>query len=181
MADGIVFDVSELLAMESKLTSFGNDTARKSVRRALQAPGKVLRDAIAARAPERPDERSPHGSLPKGRMRASVVFQIFEKSVAAGIEKKFSHIARFVEFGHMAGEQTGKESYRDKKGKLRYRRIRAKHVPPHPFIRPAFDESIEAAKAAFCTALAEEIARVDRRTGNVSSSDSDSATSSAEE
>lgn len=159
MPDGginINVDISEVDQYFTEIA----DPARvkKITRKALRKGAQITRDAIAARAPERPD--LPSGTaLPIGALASDIVISSFTDnnghevaSVHPG--KETSHAAGWVEFGHqmvrggsltLAGKGSGH--------RVGTHGMTSTFVPPHPFFRPAVEESQEAAAGAIVESL----------------------------
>ena len=102
--------------------------------RALAAGIYVIAEAVVSRAP-----------VETGDMAKALVInvEINQTSLNGMAEMGFGkqdHVAMWVEYGHrMVGHRPGKKVLGD--------------VPPHPFMRPGFDASAEAAIGAFIESL----------------------------
>lgn len=120
-----------LQEIETKLRTLKLDAEKRVLGKGVKAATTVLAEAIQARTP-----------VDKGLLRASVGTNTRvdpSGEAASGIVGfgRQGYIARFVEYGHrIVGHKPGKKDT-------------GKRVPPHPFIRPAFDESAGKALQAF--------------------------------
>ena len=125
-----------LTDVEKALTEASPKLARRSLRNALKTGITVIQDAI--------DERTPvkTGEL-KENLQSSVSINKDLKGGRATVNfGDKGYIARFVELGHKIVVGGSKKN--------------GKHigdVAPHPFMRPAYEESAEAAIEAFAESL----------------------------
>lgn len=142
------------------------------LRKAVTAGGKVLQAAIAERAPELDSPESPGSdALPPGALKSDIELHAFVvkegASASAVIEPgKFTkHVARWVEYGHRL-VRGGYNRVIDKgpsKGKTRGKGSVVGEVEAHPFIRPAVEENMEAARRVQNETFGREWIKVARR------------------
>lgn len=135
---------------------------KKITRKALRKGATVIRDAVAAMAPERPD--LPSGTaLPIGALKNDIIV----RSSTDGNGREVAtvqpgaltdHVAGWVEFGHQ--EVAGGKLGLDGKGsghRVGTHGMTSTFVPPHPFFRPAEDASEAAATEAIAQSLSEDL------------------------
>lgn len=109
--------------------------------KAGQAAGKVIKDAVAARTPEK-----------TGDMKAALMMEVELDSDFRGVNVeigfgKQGYKANFVEYGHrMVGHQPEQKDLGT--------------VEPHPFMRPAAEVSAEGAIDMFSETLMEELTSI---------------------
>jgi HK97 gp10 family phage protein len=141
----------DLSAFERDLTKLGVKVSATITARALRAGGEILAEAQRDHAPERTDGFPGGTSLPPGALKADIQTIINidgEKGVAqviVGPGYDTDYVANWLEKGHDA---TGHGKYYiNAKGIKKHH----KHdevlgfVEPHPFMKPAFDASAQAA------------------------------------
>jgi len=115
--------------------------------KALQAGANVIADAVEIRTPVKAEDTG--GLLDTGELRESLMIDTqldsqFRGGVAEVGFGKNGAIAAWVEYGHvLVGHKPGKKPLGE--------------VPMHPFMRPAFDASAEAAVDAFAESLRETV------------------------
>jgi Bacteriophage HK97-gp10, putative tail-component len=135
---------------------------KKITRKALRSGAMVIRDAVAERAPERPD--LPSGTaLPIGALKNDIIIRSYTndngKEVASVQPGTMTdHVAAWVEYGHqqVAGGRlsvSGKGSGH----RLGVHGMTSTFVPPHPFFRPAEEASEAAATEAITESLSEDL------------------------
>ncbi len=155
---GIIVDSSEF---DQYMSTIGDPARLKSIeRKALRKGATITRDAIAARAPVRPD--LPSGTaLPQGALANDIVLRAYTDSdgrecVSVQPGKLTDHVAGWVEFGHRL-VQGGYSRMDRKTGKTRGPGKEAGQVPAHPFFRPGTEESVEAAVSAIQESLSADV------------------------
>ena len=161
MADGLEITVTGLSELDAAMAELGSGNAVEQVcRRALREGGNVMKAAIAANAPVRPE--LPSGTaLPPGALQGDIqvtVSKDSENSFSAWIEPgKFTrHVATWVEYGHrLVRGKTGKRSEGTVTGDVR----------AHPYIRPAFDANEDLAVDAVSESIAKDINAAARQRG----------------
>jgi HK97 gp10 family phage protein len=147
MADGLEITTTGFAEVERSLEDLGQSLGEQICRKALRAGGNVMKAAIAANAPVRPD--LPSGTaLPVGALQSDITVIVSKDapdSFSAWIEpgKETMHAARWVEWGHDFP-----------KGK------KIKDVRAYPYIRPAFDANEDLAFNALAETIATEVNKV---------------------
>jgi HK97 gp10 family phage protein len=148
MADGLEITTTGFAEVERSLEDLGQSLGEQICRKALRAGGNVMKAAIAANAPVRPD--LPSGTaLPVGALQSDITVAVTKDapdSFSAWIEpgKETMHVARWVEWGHRLVR--GKKEVGD--------------VPAHPYIRPAFDANEDLAFNAVAETITTEVNKV---------------------
>jgi len=132
----------------------------ESSRKAVRAGAKVIQAAMIENTPVQAVRSASSNSLEPGALRDDIRTRttlrdgVAEATVGPG--KKTAHVAGWVEYGHrMVSGGTSKVLANGKtrgKGK-----VSTVDVPPHPFLRPAFEESASAAGDVMQVVLLEEI------------------------
>jgi HK97 gp10 family phage protein len=154
--------VTGLDEMQGKVKLVQQAMREDVVRQAARAGAGVILGAMQARAPERVDMPTAEStSLPPGAIKASLRISIAKMraglvTAKIGPTKKIKGLVAAVEYGH-----------RLIKGG--WSRVTAKrvagpgkvigHVPAHPFLRPAFDESASDAIAASAAVVRERLGK----------------------
>ncbi len=157
---GFEIKVEGLAELQDKLNQLKGPTAKRVMNKALRAGGAVFQQAVAEAAPERPN--LPSGTaLPPGALRHDIGIRTIPTGadaasslVAVGPGKLTAHAARLVEYGH---RQTKGKSRLLRNGKTKGPGVQVGIVPPHPFMRPAFESSQQAATDAVVTSLQEDL------------------------
>ncbi|HEV2463544.1 MAG TPA: HK97-gp10 family putative phage morphogenesis protein [Acidobacteriaceae bacterium] len=157
---GFSIEFQGLQELEAKLQSMGTDQAARAVNRGLKAGAQVFQAAVEGAAPMRPD--LPSGTaLPPGALKSDIVTHkaVVDGELAQiiGPAKHTRHAAIWVEYGHRLVR--GGYSRLMKNGKYRGPGKQIGTVPPHPFIRPAFEASAREATETAIAAIEEEVAR----------------------
>jgi hypothetical protein len=153
--DVIQFDVDDNL--DERLSAFQGKLARVILREALAAGGLVLKNAVIERAPERTDDVKGGNSLPPGALKMDIGgdVKLFPERnsgiVRVGPSDLTAYVAWWLEKGHDIKSH----------GKKKSRRVIG-HVPPERFMVPAFDESMDAALAAFAAKLKEGLEEAEK-------------------
>jgi len=156
----MVFDTSKLVAnMDSLRAHF----AGLATRRAVRAGARVIGVAMIERTPEQIEKQAGSDSLEPGEVKRGIkVRDRTEEGVPValvgptGKEGKIGKVAHAVEYGHRM--VTGGKSTLGIDGVFRGGgKVHEKDVPPHPFLRPAFEASAEEALLAVGAQLKEEL------------------------
>lgn len=131
MSNTLEVEITGLDELEAKLKDIGDKLARKHLRKALRAGGKVLQEALVESAPVATGD-TPAGHDP-GTLRDSIrprlgMSSIKEEGKVSVGPSKDAFWGRFSEFG-------------------------TRHEPARPWIRSAFDSSAQVALNAFVDAL----------------------------
>lgn len=132
---------------------------RAHQRKALRKVGKLVKDAMKARAPVRSGEYSRGGALKPGELAASIQEHVHvptDEQILAGKPSgvvvapsgNLYGLALAIEYGHaiVHGGRTGKGGT-----------VHSARVPAHPFIRPAADATREEAEATYEASMVEDI------------------------
>lgn len=142
---GFTVNITGLKELDRRLQEMGTQDAKRCIRKALNAGGTVMQEAIQAITPVRPD--LPSGSaLPVGAMVNDILISNYTAdnnlAVLVGPGHRTAHAARWTEYGHEMVTRGGKG---------------AGQVPPHSFIRRGYESAREPAVEAIVTTLASEI------------------------
>jgi hypothetical protein len=158
MADEIelVVDTREL---EAALRAVPDKLRGEAMRKALQAGGNVLLDAVFAHTPERTDEETPGSTaLPPGVMKADMHTQIQMGSasqpprIKVGPSSVTGHVARWQNDGY-----TLTKGHRESEKRKNASRRQIKSIPGKHFIEAAFDESAQTAVDMFLAVLGDNL------------------------
>jgi HK97 gp10 family phage protein len=133
--------------------------------RAAQAAMNIVADEVERLCPVKPEDTG--GILDKGvmRERISIFIELDSRSrgvtahVGFGTADGVDHVANWVEYGHRI-VIPGSGHYYDNRGRLRKGTFNHTYVPPHPFLRPAFEASRDAAVEAFVESLNKTVAKL---------------------
>ena len=152
----IKMDTSVLIA---KLEQLAAQVTKEGKRRALRAGGNVIKHAMQDRAPilkvKQPGSNSLEPGALRNGMRVLLDSQGADEYAMIGPRANVEHVARWQEFGHRV--VTGGYSALLKNGKTRGPGRKIKNVPPRPFLRPAYEESVGAAMEAVRESLGQTI------------------------
>jgi HK97 gp10 family phage protein len=151
------------------LQAMGADKARPIIRKALRKGGLVMREAIAVRAATltKTQTRQPRSSaLPISALRSDIGVHAYlsddgDLGVWIGPGKYTTHPARFVEYGHR--NVKGGWSAFNKPGKgigFRGPGREVGNVPPYPFIRPAYESTVEEMINVTADSLVTDVERI---------------------
>lgn len=159
-------EVSGLKELQAKLEQLKTQDAERIIRKAVRDGAMVEREAIFERAPERLPQRT-RTALPIGALARDIVIRSQkdssdQASALVTFGKATAHVARWVEYGHRLVR--GGQAKFDKSG--RHIRGAGRHVgdvPPHPFIRPAFEESRQRVVEAIVDGVRTRIERAARK------------------
>lgn len=155
--DGFKFELTALVDFQKELAELPKLLQAKIVRGAAAAGAEVIRAEAVRLAPIAQGFEGP-GMAPPGTLKRAIYkFRIPEKSgptneywkvsvlkgdkETKGSLRKGAYYAAWVEFGHYARQpkSAGKRKQRQANQKAGL----VKFVPPHPFMRPAFENSKE--------------------------------------
>jgi HK97 gp10 family phage protein len=142
MSDVISVEITGLERLDYDLANFPAIVTKRIYRKALKAGADIILAAIRSNAPVGEHEITFKSSgLTPGELRAGIIEQI-KVDIAKGTgsatikpSKKVAHVARWIEYGWML---TGHKP----------KKVGIKHIPAHPFIRPAYEAHREEAFAA---------------------------------
>lgn len=178
--DGVTITIEGLSDVKAMLETLKTTAADRCIRKALRAGAAIEKDAIETAAPIRPD--LPSGTaLPPGALANDVTVSIkrvdADNTVAIVHPGKYTkHAANWVEYGHRqvtggrsklmddgSTRGSGRQIYvSPKKGQ-----VGLGTVPAHPYIRPAFESSLQAVTDAMTTTLAEEVTKAAKNPKNL--------------
>lgn len=154
----ISFDTTKLADTLQEMT---DRVVTQGKRRAVRAGARVIRDAMVEAAPVQVDHRAGSNALEPGELKAHIraattTDEAGEPVGLAGPDGDVAYVAHFVEYGHRM--VTGGKSEVLPGGRVRGPgRVHEEEVPPHPFLRPAFESSADRALDAVTEQLAKEI------------------------
>lgn len=155
MSDGLTINI-DLRVFEQDMKQLAGPVADKVGMTAMTAGGQVLLEALQEVAPERPD--LPSGTaLPVGALAADLQTRSSKQADGTivnrtGPGKATRHVAGWVEYGH---EQAG---FARSEKRLIGGHLEGKFVPAHPWIRIAYETTIDEAVSVVGFVLQEEIA-----------------------
>ena len=133
----------DMSGLVTRLEKCSVAVAGQGKRKALRAGGRVVERAMYLRAPYLTEKQAGSNSLEpyalRDNMRTLVTEDAGELVALAGPSAKVAHVARFVEYGHAGPKGKGDDTQ------------------AHPFLRPAYEESITEAVEAERVSLAETI------------------------
>lgn len=139
--------------MIQKLKIFEEQLDLEITRQATRDASQVILEAMQSRAPVRIDEKTPGSrSMEPGELKASLRFRVKRKRYGVffatiGPDKRHRGLANSVEYGHRLVK--GGKSRVKKSGMVAGTGRVVGHVPAHPFLRPAIDETAQAAIDAY--------------------------------
>jgi hypothetical protein len=156
-----MFEVSGLAETMAMLREAPQTIKAKGYIKALSAGGNIIASAIEGLCPVKAEDTG--GLLDRGELREGVSVEVtLDTQLRGGIAKigwttkRLADVANWVEFGHRVVIPNG-GTYRDGKGRTR-KGSHVADVPAHPFIRPGFDASAEAAVDAMAASLSQTVA-----------------------
>jgi HK97 gp10 family phage protein len=157
---GMTFDPSQLVA---NMEAIRERIVTQGARRAVVAGAKVIGEAMIERTPVQVEKTEGSDSLDPGEMKANIKVRsrITDGQPSAlvgptGKDGKIAKIAYNVEYGHRM--VTGGGSKLGIDGKFHGGgTVHEKDVPPHAFLRPAFEASAAAAIDAVGMQFSEEL------------------------
>jgi HK97 gp10 family phage protein len=159
--DGVSIEITGLSELKATLETLKTSVADRCIRKALRAGAVIEKDAIETLAPIRPD--LPSGTaLPPGALANDVTITVkrvdADNTVATvGPGRLTKHAARWTEYGHRM--VVGGRSKLLPNGKTKGPGKEVGMVPPHPYIRVAFEGSVQQVTDAIAATLAEEITK----------------------
>jgi HK97 gp10 family phage protein len=143
--------------MKARFAAMRADVRKDASRFAVRAAAGVIQHAIEEKAPLLDDKTAESTAQEPGAMKHGIEIRMKAQKdgfiqAEIGPKNQLSHVAYWVEFGHFLV----KGGYlSDKRGKLQGHGHRVGEVGEHPFIRPATDESADAAVQAYANSMAE--------------------------
>lgn len=145
----------EITGLDELIASFeeSNHEIQPIMKKAVRAGARVIRKAIAERAPVRAE--GPSGdALPPGAIKSDIVIRkikdaVADTAVSVGPAHRTAFVVRWLEFGHnLVKGGRGKSGH-----KIGF-------VPARPLIRPAFEESQQAASQAIEASIMRQIKKI---------------------
>jgi hypothetical protein len=145
---------NEFQGVIDQLNQLDGDQMRQIQRKALRKVGEIVQTAVVAHAPEKAEGDG--GLLAPGELKASIKARVHiasDEGIASGDSSRVAIgpvgndaqlVANWVENGHVA--RRGKK----KEGPPRF-------VPAYPFVRPAFDETQQAAIDAYTESVTADV------------------------
>lgn len=137
--------------------------ARKGVRKALRVGAEVMKDAIVEVTPVLDKKTARSTSLEPGALKEDIAVRMAtvdgQPVAYVGPGKDTARVARWVEYGH----RMVSGGYSKVVGKGRVRgpgKARTEDVPAHPFIRPAYEATKDAATKAIAAEVANQVKEV---------------------
>ncbi len=155
-------ELEGLEALVARMRGLSTQVHTVAAPRAVRAGGKVIQAAMTERAPVQQFRSAGSNSLEPGELRGdirnSVVVDGDEVAAIIGPSRKTAQVARWVEYGHRMVK--GGYSKVLANGKTRGPgKASEVDVPAHPFLRPAYEESVGVAEEAVRATLLEEIGK----------------------
>ena len=149
--------------MQATLDQLAADMRDRIALDATKAASQVIADAMRERAPERVITTPHSNAIPRGALkrdiRVKATLDADAGMVVATIgPSHYAHVARWVEYGHRLVK--GGSSKVLGSGKTSGAGAEIGEVPPHPFLRPAFGESLQQAMETFRATPAQGITEV---------------------
>jgi len=173
MADGLEIELIGFDKLDANLRELELDgaTGERILRKALRAGGEVVQAAIVERAPVRTEglggnSANPAYDLPAGALKSDIEVHVTKDketnsfAVYIGSGKYTKFVATLQEYGHNMVSGGRLFNWR-KRGKGRHLGF----VPARPFVRPAWDESQDAAIEAIEESIATDILKEVQKLG----------------
>jgi HK97 gp10 family phage protein len=164
MADGLTIQMQGFAELDKLFADMGGPTGEAVVRRGLRAGGNVMKAAIAANAPVRPEGISAT-ALPPGALQRDVQVHLAKDKGADGSYSVYIeagpatiHVSRWVEWGHRLVRGRSSKRARGKQ---------VGDVPAHPYIRPAFDANEDLAVNAVGASIMEDYEKAFKANGTM--------------
>lgn len=150
-------EMTGLKELQARFAEMREDVRGDITRIAVREGAKVIQRAISDAAPVLDRKTAESTALAPNALKEGIRISIVKDEddfirARIGPKKYLSHVAYWVEFGHFLV----KGGYLSlKRGKLEGKGKRIGWVQQHPFIRPAVDESADAAVARYAEVMAE--------------------------
>jgi HK97 gp10 family phage protein len=156
-------EVTGLNEMLAKMAAIRERVRGPGAKKAVRAGGNVIKVAMVKKTPVLIEKTAGSDSLNPGEVKAGIRVRasmedgepiaLIGPTGKGGIIGKTAHL---VEYGHRM--VTGGKSKLDAAGKFQGGgKVHEKDVPAYPFLRPAFEESADAAMEAIALTLGEEV------------------------
>ncbi len=162
-SDGFDIEVEGLSDLKAILEDIGTKQADRCIRKALNAGGNLMKEAIEEAAPVKAEDEK-GGQLPPGALKSDFSVKLKQSDqgnwfarIAPG--KMTAHVAMWVEYGHRLIHKgksrlikTGKHAGKTKGPGKQVGTVRA-----YQFIRPAYEATAAQASDLICKTLAKEV------------------------
>lgn len=161
----MAIELKGIAEMKARMRALSAEVTGPMSQHAVRAGGRVIQAAMIEYTPVLIEKNAGSNALEPGAVKADIKVRFpaeqnkFEATALIGPGAKTKHVARFVEYGHrmVTGGQakvlaSGKTSGRGTVGE--------QDVPAHPFLRPAWEESVAEAQAAEVESLRNDLAKV---------------------
>ena len=163
MSDSFSIEIRGGAELQAKLDQLKKEEADAIMRKALRAGAQVVRDEIAARAPEQVNSPGKDSTaLPAGALKNDVIVTTPRKTtgplVIVDFGKYTRRVALWVEYGHRLVRGGYLKVLAN--GKTRGRGEEVGAVQPHPFVRPAFEASSQRAVDAVTESIKQSLDKV---------------------
>lgn len=176
MADTMRMQVTGMKELRDAIKALPHALAEHALKKADRAGAQVIADAMQDACPIQEIKAPGSDSLAPGQLKEDIRVILVEQDVSTRQDnifvaevgpKRYAYVARWVEYGHanvhggyskrkydVAGNFTGE---RRGPGK-----IAEGYTPPHPFLRPAFEASRQAAQEKIVVTLRAGVKRAVR-------------------
>ncbi|GGA80666.1 hypothetical protein GCM10011507_34850 [Edaphobacter acidisoli] len=152
-------------ALGAKMSALGEEITGATAVRMVRAGATVFRQEMVERAPVLDKKTTGSDSLEPGAMKAGIRILIPKNAVPVeghiGPKPSLQRVAHDVEYGHR--EIHGGSLTLLGNGKTRGTGVAGEDVPPHPFVRPAFEAAQGSAEEAMMHVLDEVIGENDAK------------------
>lgn len=156
MGDGFSLRIDGINELRSALEELPEKVNKLILRQAIKPGAQIFFDEVKSRTPHATFHNSKQGAE---RLVDSLKISSRSRRGSVGYGISGNYYGRFVEFGHVVGKRGKGISHA--KGASRKARIRLglRHVPAYPFIRPAFESSVNRVTETIAKQLGEGINR----------------------
>lgn len=153
---GVEFHLDGFDRLAERLDQLAFELDGPVLEKMVRAGARVFKDELVLRTPELSEERSAKSdALPRGAIRDDIGVRttrdlgVFRAFVGPG--KNTRYVARWVEYGHRLIKGGWSKLNGDGLAKGPGRFI--KDIPPHPFIRPAYEAARKEAESSMIAVL----------------------------
>ncbi len=153
--------VTGVCELKARLLEVRQQMTGPAMRKAVRAGGQVIAVAMEMAAPMLPEKTPGSDSLEPGELKADIKVRMRteegEPVAYIGPGKKTARVARWVEYGHrlVRGGQLKVLA----NGRTKGRGSLVGEVPPHPFLRPAYEATVNEAQSVIAETLRGELAK----------------------
>jgi HK97 gp10 family phage protein len=158
-------ETTGIAEMKARMMALRQEVSGPMAAKAVRAGGRVIRDSMKELTPVLIEKNAGSDALPPGTVKNDIRVRMpakenqFETVAVIGPGPRARFVAHLVEYGHRM--VTGGISEVLANGKLKGPgRVHEKDVPAHPFLRPAFEESLAAAQEKVVESLREDLGKV---------------------